>query len=673
MQEEDFLWLEDIEADDARAWVSAQNDVSLARLQGDERYAALKQRAVEFLTDNRRLPLGQYSSGKVRNFWQDDDHIKGILRETTLAQYATDDPAWTVLLDIDALAEEEDEDWVYKGRTSLGSNPDRCLIHLSRGGTDAVEIREFDCADQSFVTNGFFLPEAKTQVEWLNEDQILVGTDFGPGSLTTSGYARLLKLWQRGTALTEARTIFEAEETDMVVTAKTLHRPEGDYTFILQVPSFFEEEIHFYSAGTVNRVPIPLTVNFHGVLGDSFLFELREPWTHGDQTYAAGELLSLHLQKSLDAREPVGIERVFSPPASMAIKSTVIGRDSIYLSTLDDVDGRLFEIRPGIDGWSNKTVDLPDQGSLEFVTCDPVDDVMMVSYESFTTPQSLYLLNQGADPEPVRSEPRRFDADGLITRQYFANSRDGTRVPYYVICHRDTPLDGTNPTVLYAYGGFEVALTPAYMSALSSAWLEAGGVWVQANLRGGGEYGPDWHNAALLENRQNAYDDYIAVAEDLISQGITSPNKLAIRGGSNGGLLVTAVMVQRPDLYQAVICAVPLIDMMRYHRLSAGASWMAEYGNPDIPEQAEYIRRYSPYQNVLADVEYPHAFFWTNMKDDRVHPSHARRMVAKMLSQGHEVMYFENTEGGHGGGADPVALAHTTALELVYLMQQLVD
>ena len=273
----------------------------------------------------------------------------------------------------------------------------------------------------------------------------------------------------------------------------------------------------------------------------------------------------------------------------------------------------------------------------------------------------------------MRSEPGRFDADGLITRQYFAKSRDGTRVPYYVICHRDTPLDGTNPTVLYAYGGFEVALTPAYMSALSSAWLEAGGVWVQANLRGGGEYGPDWHNAALLENRQNAYDDYIAVAEDLISQGITSPNKLAIRGGSNGGLLVTAVMVQRPDLYQAVICAVPLIDMMRYHRLSAGASWMAEYGNPDIPEQAEYIRRYSPYQNVLADVEYPHAFFWTNMKDDRVHPSHARRMVAKMLSQGHEVMYFENTEGGHGGGADPVALAHTTALELVYLMQQLMD
>lgn len=673
MQQDDFLWLEDIESGAALEWVDSRNQVSLARLQGDARYADFRRRAIAYLTDDRRLPYGQHLHGTIRNFWQDEDHVKGILRETTVGSYVSETPEWTLVLDIDELAAEESEDWVYKGRTCLGPEQSRCLIHLSRGGSDAVEIREFEFGDRNFVTAGFFLPEAKTQVQWLDQDHLLVGTDFGPGSLTASGYARLLKIWQRGTPLDQAELVFEAAETDMLVSAHTIHRPEGDFTFIIRLPAFFQQEIHLYEAGNVTRLPIPLEVNYHGMLGELFLFELRSDWRIDQDAFAAGDLVSIDLRKSLAAGEPVDVERVFSPGAGMAIKSAVIGRDAVYLFAMDDVDGRLFELRPTLDGWHRKTVGLPDKGSLDLVTNDPIDDVLMVKYESFTVPASLYLLNQGADPELIKSEPARFDAAGIATRQYFAVSKDGTRVPYYVIGREDMPLDGSNPTVAYAYGGFEVSLTPAYLGTIASTWLQSGGVWVQANLRGGGEYGPDWHKAALLENRQLAYDDFIAVAEDLVARKITSPEKLGIRGGSNGGLLVTAVMVQRPALFGAVVCAVPLIDMLRYHRLSAGASWMAEYGNPDVPAQADYIRQYSPYQNVLADVDYPEVFFWTNMKDDRVHPSHARRMVAKMLSQGHEVLYFENTEGGHGGGADPIALAHTSALELVYLMQQLMD
>jgi prolyl oligopeptidase len=673
MNEDNFLWLEDIHAERALDWVSAQNDVSLAVLQGDERYEGFRQRALDFLTDNRRMPLGQHVQGKIRNFWQGKNHIKGVLRETSMESYATESPDWVTVLDIDALAAEEGEDWVYKGQTSLGPNPNRCLIHLSRGGSDAVEIREFDFETRNFVTDGFFLPEAKTQVEWIDEDHLLVGTDFGEGSLTTSGYARTLKNWQRDKPLTEAELVFEAGETDMLATASTVHRPEGDTTFVMRMPSFFQQELHLYDAGKLTQVPVPLEVDFRGLLGDLFIFELRDNWSSGNSDFKAGELISIHLEKSLAAGKPIDVARVFSPDENVAIKSSAIGSDAVYVFAMDHVDGKLFELRPSVDGWSEKEVNLPDKGSIDLVTNDTIDDVLMVTYESFTVPPSLYLLNHGAEPELIKSEPARFDASGIVTSQYFATSKDGTRVPYYVISKENMPMDGSNPTVLHAYGGFEVSLAPAYMGPMSSSWLEAGGVWVQANLRGGGEYGPDWHNAALLDNRQRAYDDHIAVAEDLIERRITSAQKLGIRGGSNGGLLVTAVMVQRPELYGAVICAVPLIDMLRYHKLSAGASWMAEYGDPDIPGQAAYISEYSPYQNVRSDKKYPKVFFWTNMKDDRVHPSHARRMAARMLAQGHEVLYFENTEGGHGGGADPVALAHTSSLELVFLMQQLMD
>lgn len=670
---EDFLWLEEIQGERALAWVAEQNADSLGKLKGDPRYEPLRAAAEQVYTSTDRIPYGEYYGGKLHNFWQDDKNTKGLVRVTTLEEYTSDEPSWDVLLDIDALAKAEDENWVYKGRNCLAPAYTRCLISLSRGGGDAVEIREFDLTTRQFIEDGFFIPEAKTQSEWLDKDHLLVATDEGAGSLTTSGYPRILRKWKRGTALTDAPILLEAEVTDTLVAASTIHRPEGDYTFLISLPAFFQETIHYLGKDDrVMKLPLPNDVDFRGVFNGRVLAMMRSDWKVSEDLVAKqGSLVSIDLEESANTDKPTDVRVVYQPEENVAINSISVGRDGILISVLEDVSGALYEFREDDSGWKSRRVDLPSNGSINVITTDPVSGITMVNFESFLTPDTLYLINQGSEPEPIKSLPARFDASDYQSEQRFAKSADGTRVPYYIVHRKDMKRDGSAPTLTDAYGGFEVARTPAYFGALGMSWIEAGGVYVLANIRGGGEYGPRWHRAALKENRQKAYDDYIAVHEDLIASNVTSADKLAIRGGSNGGLLVTAVMVQRPDLYQAVICAVPLIDMLRYHKLSAGASWMGEYGDPDIPEQREYISRYSPYQNVSADASYPNVFFWTNTLDDRVHPSHARRMVAKMRSMGHDVLYYENTEGGHGGGADPLTLSHTTALELVYLMQQL--
>lgn len=675
MPELDYLWLEEIESRASLDWVRKRNSLSLARLEGDRRYKTLRQAAIDNYTADDRIPYVTHVKGQVHNFWQDGEHVKGIWRQTTLESYATDSPDWQTVLDIDMLAREEDEDWVYKGRTCLRPDYHLCLIHLSRGGSDAVEIREFDVHAGSFVANGFYLPVAKTQVAWLDENYLLVATDFGPHSLTTSGYPRMIKKWRRGTKLEDAELLFTANETDMAVSPVTIHREEGSYSFLSRRPEFFHEENHYLAPdGQLQKVPLPEDAEFKGVFLDKLVASLRTDWLVDGHTFKAGSLICIDFKASLNQGKAINPQTILGSSDKRAIKGVALSQDLIYVSLMEDVDGVLLELRPSRElGWIEKKVVLPAKGSINLVTNDPIGDLTMLNYESFLTPSRLYLMNQGGEPEVIKSMPARFPSDQYVSEQYFATSRDGTRVPYYVVSSKDLVRDGNAPAYLYAYGGFEVSLTPDYLSVMGIEWLKAGGVFVQANLRGGGEYGPSWHKAALKENRQRAFDDFIAVAQDLIDRKITSPRRLAIRGGSNGGLLVTAVMVQRPELFGAVICAVPLIDMLRYHKLSAGASWMAEYGNPDIPEEAAYIARYSPWQNVRVDATYPEVFFWTNTKDDRVHPSHARRMVAKMLSQGHKVLYYENTEGGHGGGADPLAQAHTTALELVFLMQTLMD
>jgi prolyl oligopeptidase len=669
-----YVWLEEVNGEEALAWVAERNEESLARLQGDPRYKPLREQALAIFEASDRIPYGSYFGGYVHNFWQDEDNVRGVWRRTTLDSYASDTPAWETVLDVDALAAEELENWVYKGRSCLPPEYRRCLVRLSRGGGDAVVVREFDPVEKSFVPDGFIVPEAKSNVSWIDEDAVFVGTDFGDGSMTSSGYPRTVRVWQRGTPLSNARQIAETDSSHVSISGFVNRQPDGASRFVQVTPAFFRTELYWLDDDFQRlRVPLQEDASFRGQVGEHLLVLLRSDWTVEGVTYPEGSLLSVHLPESVRAGTASGVELVLAPSDRMSIRGVSESAGAAYVSILDEVTGSLLRLHRADDHWLLTPVVLPANGSLSVTSADPFSDVVMVNYESFTVPDRLYLLRDGREPRVIKSLPDRFDASAFVTEQKFATSADGERIPYFVVRPADLPFDGTAPTLLYGYGGFEVSLTPSYASPGTIAWLQNGGVYVLANIRGGGEFGPSWHEAALLENRQRAYDDFIAVAEDLIDSGITRPEHLGISGGSNGGLLVGAVTMQRPDLFGAVVCSVPLLDMLRYHKLLAGASWMAEYGNPDDPAARAFIENYSPYQNVRPDVEYPEIFFWTNTRDDRVHPGHPRKMVARMQEQGHPVLYYENTEGGHSAGANLRQAATTSALTTVYLLQQLSD
>lgn len=677
--EDPFIWLEDVEGEDALAWAAEQNALSIPRLQGDPRFAAIRDAIETVLTSDDRIPAPGLVDGQVYNFWQDDEHIRGLLRRTSLDSYRSENPQWETVIDIDLLATVEDANWVYKGRTCLPGDPSRCLLRLSDGGKDAVVLREFDLENKNFVDGGFSVEEAKTNVDWVDANTLIIGTDFGPDSVTTSGYARTLRLWRRGTDINDAEQIIEVELEDMSVGINTIAEDDARYSFVTRRPDFFTEQNWLVTPdGVLTEIPFPIDVNLQGVFEDKLIALMRSDWSPTDDaTYPAGSLIAMDLESSLSNGAATDVSVILDPNANDeldAISAVAITSDSIYVSALKDVSGKLLRVRPDASAeqaWTVATIELPDNGAIRLVSADDYSDTLMVSYQSFLTPSTLYLISGDEEPEAVKALAPQFDAEPYLVEQHFVASADGTAIPYYIVRATDAPMDGTTPTRLTAYGGFELSRTPSYMSAQSQVWLQQGGAYVLANIRGGGEYGPQWHQTALLENRQRVFDDFIAVAEDVIERGLTSPAHLGVTGGSNGGLLVTAVMVQRPDLYNAIISAVPLIDMLRYHLLLAGASWTAEYGNPDIPAHYDFISAYSPYQNVRADAEYPEIFLWTNPKDDRVHPGHARKMAARMLEQGHELIYFENAEGGHGGGANLGQLAVTQAMEVVYLLQQL--
>ncbi|MBL6746031.1 MAG: S9 family peptidase [Pseudomonadales bacterium] len=679
--EDPFIWLEEVEGEEALAWAAERNALSIPRLQGDPRFEGIRDAIEMVLTSDDRIPTPGLVNGQVYNYWQDDEHIRGLLRRTSLDSYRSDNPRWETVIDIDLLATVENANWVYKGRTCLPGNPSRCLLRLSDGGKDAVVLREFDLENNNFVDGGFSVDEAKTNVDWVDANTLIIGTDFGPGSVTTSGYARTLRLWRRGTDINDAEQIIEVGLEDMSVGINTVAEDDARYSFVTRRPDFFTEQNWLVTPdGALAEIPFPIDVNLQGVFGDKLIALMRSDWSPTeDVTYPAGSLIAMDLASSISNSAATEVSVILDPNVNDeldAISAVAMTRDSIYISALKDVSGKLLRVRSGAGAepaWSVATIELPENGAIRLVSADDYSDTLMVSYQSFLTPSTLYLVNGDEQPEAIKALAPQFDAEPYLVEQQFVASADGTSIPYYIVRAADAPMDGSTPTRLTAYGGFELSRTPAYVSAQSQVWLQQGGAYVLANIRGGGEYGPQWHQTALLENRQRVFDDFIAVAEDIIERGLTSPAHLGITGGSNGGLLVTAAMVQRPDLYNAIISAVPLIDMLRYHLLLAGASWTAEYGNPDIPAHYDFISEYSPYQNVRADANYPEIFLWTNPKDDRVHPGHARKMAARMLEQGHELIYFENAEGGHGGGANLGQLAVTQAMEVVYLLQQLDD
>ena len=665
-----FLWLEDVTGERALAWARSQNALSTRELEASPDFEPLRKRLLSILDSRERIPYVTKHGPWCYNFWRDEKNVRGLWRRTSLEEYKKAQPAWEVVLDVDKLAAEEKENWVWKGDQILYPTYDRCLVSLSRGGADASVVREFDLNSKQFVTNGFYLPEAKSHVTWRNRDVLYVGTDFGPGSLTASGYPRIVKEWKRGTPLAQATQVFEGQPTDVSVDAGVVHDHGYTYEFIHRGVSFFTSEA-FLRRGDewvkLNK-PADATVS---TFADQLLLRLRLDWTVNGKTYPAGALLAAPLEEYLKGQ--TRLEELFTPTERKSLAATSETKRYLLLNELDNVRNRIYVLEHKDGSWNRTPLEAPSFGSIGISGVDPDEsDDYFMTVTDFLTPSSLYLGKVGSkDRERLKTLPAFFNAEGLEISQHEATSKDGTKVPYFQVNRKGMISNGQNPTLLYGYGGFEISMVPSYSGGIGSAWLERGCVYVLANIRGGGEFGPRWHEAARKQNRQLAYDDFIAVAEDLIARKVTSPKHLGIQGGSNGGLLMGVMLTERPDLFKAIVCQVPLLDMRRFNKLLAGASWMDEYGDPDKPEEWAYISKYSPYQNMFKEREYPRVLFTTSTRDDRVHPGHARKMVARMKEQGHDVLYYENIEGGHGGAANNKQSAYMWALAYTFLLKEL--
>ena len=695
-----FLWLEDVTSDQALDWARARNAETFAELTGDERYAELKAEILEALDADDRIPYVGRRGEHLYNFWRDAAHPQGLWRRTTLESYRTPEPEWDVLLDVDALAAAEDENWVWHGAAVLRPDFRRALVQLSRGGADATVVREFDMVDRTFVAGGFEVAEAKTDVGWIDIDHIYVATDFGAGSLTSSGYPRLAKRWTRGTPIDQAELVYEAKHDDVAVYAG--HDPtEGfERDFVGRAVDFYtSEEFLLQADGTLAKIDVPDDAGT-SVHREWLLISLRTPWTVGGTEHPGGALLATPFDDFMAGGRDLTV--LFGPDEHTSLSGFTWTRHHLILSTLSDVKTRLEVLtptEPGSDrdsagdpdtGWARAPLPgVPELSEARVVDTDPdVGDEYFLDAQSFVAPSTLRRGVIGSDEggegsdgagagtgdgsadgvEVLRQAPARFDATGIEVRQHFATSLDGTKVPYFVV---GPPGAEAAPTLLTGYGGFEISETPSYSAVIGRGWLARAGTYAVANIRGGGEYGPQWHLAAIREKRHRAYEDFAAVAQDLVSRGITTPERLGIQGGSNGGLLMGVMLTTRPELFGAIVCQVPLLDMRRYHRLLAGASWMAEWGDPDDPDDWAFLRTYSPYHLVRADGSYPPVLFVTSTRDDRVHPGHARKMMARMTEMGFDVRYYENIEGGHGAAANNEQAAVMWALALEFLWQKL--
>jgi len=674
VEEDPRIWLEEVEGERALEWVRERNAASQAAIEADSRFAPMEKRLTEIFDSTDRIPYVGQRGEFWYNFWQDGEHPRGVWRRTTPESYKSGEPEWDVMLDLDALGAEEGENWVWKGASCLAPDYTRCLLNLSRGGADATVTREFDLNEREFVDGGFYLPEAKSELAWIDRDTVFVATDEGEGSLTDSGYPRVLKRWHRGTTLDQAETVYEAEAEHIGVGAYADTAPGYERQFVYVALTFFSNK-QFVLEGT-KLLPIEKPDSASAsVWKDWILFELREDWDIGKESYKAGSLIAAPYKTWMKGKTK-GVQVLFAPDEHTSLSGFSVTNEHLILNTLMDVKSRVQVLTPGKKSWASAEMPgLPENGAVSVSAVDSDhSDAVWVYSSDYITPSTLSIAESPLEaPTQLRQLPAQFDATGLKVTQHFATSKDGTKIPYFQVAKADAPMDGSNPTLLYGYGGFEVSLTPSYAASVGAAWLEQGGVYVVANIRGGGEYGPRWHQAALKENRMRAYEDFAAVGEDLVARGITSVPKLGIRGGSNGGLLMGNMLTLYPDHWGAVVCQVPLLDMKRYHLLLAGASWMGEYGDPDDPEQWAFMKEWSPYQNATpGNGAYPPILVMTSTRDDRVHPGHARKFAAKLMEGGEDgVYYYENMEGGHGGAANNAQRAHMYALAYSFLWEQL--
>ncbi len=680
-----YLWLEDVHGERAMDWVNAENAKTLNVLENDPRYAGLHAAALEIAEARDRIPAPRIIGGEVYNFWQDADHTRGIWRRTSVADYRAPEPHWQTVLDLDALATREGANWFNKGEDCERTQQRRCLVSLSDGGEDATTVREFDLPTQSFVADGFTLPRSKQgegtlevgDVAWESPDAILAAREWNPGELTAAGYPYVVKRITRGQPVSAAQEVFRGRPTDggYGVAPATLVDADGHGVTLISRPlSTFEAETYLLAGQQAVRLPLPLKSAVLGLVAGRLVVSINQDWTAAGTAFAQGSVLSFDLAAlKADPADPKPT-LVYAPQPRQAFDQAVVTRDRLVVTTLDNVSGQAFVYAPTPDGWTSTRLDLPASSTLGLVDADSRSDRAFVSVESFLTPSTLDEIDaHTGDVSVVKSLPARFDASRDQVDQFEATSTDGTRIPYFVVHPRAMKLDGANPTILYAYGGFQVSMTPAYSASIGRLWLERGGVFVLANIRGGGEFGPAWHEAGLKTGRQVIYDDFASVAKDLIARGVTSPRRLGIQGGSNGGLLMGVEFTQHPELWSAVDIQVPLLDMLRFEQIAAGTSWTGEYGSVSVPEERAFLETISPYNNLRPGVAYPEPLIWTTTKDDRVGPQHARKFAAKLAGLGIPYLFYEVTEGGHGSGANLKEKAGTTALEMTYFTRKLMD
>jgi len=670
-----YLWLEEVDGDKSMSWVRDANVETDKRLTHSPTYNSIYADALNALDSKDKLPEISVIGDMVYTLKKDADHPRGVYQRTTLERFKSGMPRWKTALDIDEMSKNDDVKWVFHGMDCLKPEYRRCLVYLSPGGGDAHEMREFDAKELKFVKDGFSLPAAKMQVSWMDENRLFVATDFGADSKTDSGYARKLTIWARGTKLDQAKKIFEVNKKSVSVIATRYMVGDQAIDLITDVPNYWTRAYHQLVNGKVEALNLPETAIILDMVNGKYLVSLKEDWLFEGQQYKQGSVLLIEPITLINGKGEV-VKLIESKPSAIVETVTVV-KDSIIVTVLEDVKSKVYRFDKVDNFWKSALIKLPEAGKILVAAVSHTTDEFFARYEGFTTPPTLYSVAETSEPKQVLQQSATFDSSNMKVEQFFTDSLDGTRVPYFVVMNKNIKMNSKNPTHIFAYGGFRASLTPSYSGsyedlngAYGKAWLERGGVYVIANIRGGAEYGAAWHAAALLENRHKAFEDFEAVAEDLFKRKITSPKHLGIEGRSNGGLLVGATMVRRPDLYGAIICGVPLLDMKRYNKLLAGASWMAEYGNPDTDDWS-FIKQYSPYQNLEEGQQYPPIFFFTSTRDDRVHPGHARKMAAKMKAAGHQVDYYENIEGGHKGSATSEQTAKRVALSFMHLWTHL--
>ncbi|HVZ30208.1 MAG TPA: prolyl oligopeptidase family serine peptidase [Asticcacaulis sp.] len=671
-------FLDDIDGKAALDWVKAHNEASLARLSKDPRFAQNQADMLKILQASDRIPTPGFAKhNKIDNFWQDAEHSQGIWRRTTWESYQGNDPKWETLLDIDALSKAEGRTWVYHSTDCLPPAERFCLVSLADGGTDAEVIREFDTETKSFVKGGFDLPAGKQSATWLDKDTLYVSREWIPGEVTSSGYPYVTKRLKRGETLDQAVEIFRGKSDDVSADRGVLRDIDGKYVIDMATrsPSFFETITTFFTDSGPVTLPLPLTSEFDAYYKGQAIYLLKEDWTSAQgTTFKSGALVAFDLKKALAEPRLLEPTVIFQPSEHQSVDGVTQTKHRLILSVLSNVAGEVLSFDFDGKTWTSRALKLPANSTLAVNSADDESDHLFVSAAGFLAPSTLFRADSvSGKVEMIKAAPERFNADGLQVQQFWVASKDGTQVPYFLVARKDVKLDGNTPTLLYAYGGFEVSMLPNYSAAIGKLWLEKGGAYVLANIRGGGEFGPKWHEAGLKTNRQRIYDDFQAVAQDLIDRKLTSPRRLGIMGGSNGGLLMGVQLTQRPDLWNAVVVQVPLLDMVNFTHMSAGASWQGEYGNPNDPVQGAFLRSISPYHNVKAGTAYPEPLFETSTKDDRVGPVHARKMAALFEDMGLPFYYYENTEGGHSAAANLAETARRYAIEYTYLAQKLMD